>query len=116
MTVNSDHFKWVDAALGPLLFVTYINDFLKKAETFEICSFADDIEMFKAIHNIDDCKLLQDDINCTYSWTDYSLLVFHTAKCKQMKIGTSTTNDFTYTMGPHQVRGSYLKIQKPKKI
>ena len=50
----------------------------------------------------DDCKLLQDDSNCTYSWTD-SFIVFYPAKCKQMRIGTSTIDDFTYTMGPQQV-------------
>ena len=59
--------------------------------------------MCKAIYCKDDCKLLQDDINCTYSWTDSSLLVFHPAKCKQMRIGTLTIDDFTYTMGPQQV-------------
>ena len=63
------------------------------------------MKMFKAIYSKDDCKLLQDDINCAYtcSWTDSSLLVFHPAKCKQMRIGTSTIDDFTYTMGPQQV-------------
>ena len=59
--------------------------------------------MFKAIYTKDDCKLLQDDINCAYSWTDSSLLVFHPAKCKQMRIGISTIDDFIYTMGPQQV-------------
>ena len=108
--VNSDQSKWVDvisgipqgSVLGPLLFVTYINDLPEKAKT-EIFLFADDMKMFKAIYSKDDCKLLQEDINCAYSWTDSSLLVFHPAKCKQMRIGTSTIDDFTYTMGPQQV-------------
>ena len=75
--VNSDHSKWVavisgipqGSVLGPLLFVTYISGLPKKAKTSEIFLFADDIKMFKAIYSKDDCKLLQDDINCTYSWT-----------------------------------------------
>ena len=98
-------YKWYTPrlVLGPLLFVTYRNDLPEKAKTFEIFLFADDIKMFKAIYSKDDCKLMQDDINCTYSWTDSSLLVFHPAKCKQMRIGTSTIDDFKYTMGPQQV-------------
>ena len=92
--VNTDHSKWVDvisgipqgSVLGSLLFVTYIiNDLPEK--TSEIFLFADDMKMFKTIYSKDDCKLLQDVINCTYSWTDSSLLVFHPAKCKQMRIG-----------------------------
>ena len=78
--VNSDHSKWVDvitgipqgSVLGPLLFVTYINDLPEKAKTSEIFLFANDMKMFKAIYSKDDCKLLQEDINCAYG---YSLLI-----------------------------------------
>ena len=73
--VNSGHYKWVDgisgipqgSVLGHLLCVTYMNDLPDKAKTSEIFLFADDMKMFKAIHSIDDCKLLQDNINCTSS-------------------------------------------------
>ena len=71
------HSKWVDvisgipqgSVLGPLLFVTYISDLPEKAKKSEIFLFADDMKIFKAIDSTDDCKLLQDDINWTYSWT-----------------------------------------------
>ena len=74
------------------------------------------MKMFKAIYSKDDCKLLQEDINCAYSWTDSSLLVFHPAKCKQMRIGTSTMDDFTYTLGPQQVVGLLEKSVAEKDV
>ena len=72
--VNSNHSKWADvisgipqgSVLGPLLFVTYINDLPEKTKTSEIFLFADDMKMFKAIYSKADCKLLQEDINCAY--------------------------------------------------
>ena len=109
MRVNSDQvggcYKWYTPRLStrsPTICALYKRPF-QKAKTSEIFLFADDMKMFKAIYSKDDCKLLQDDINCTYSWTDSSLLVFHPAKCKRMRIGTSRIDDFTCTMGPQQV-------------
>ena len=46
---------------GQLLFVIFINDMPDEIIHSYLYLFADDTKLFKAIHNITDCELLQDD-------------------------------------------------------
>jgi hypothetical protein len=84
------------SVLGPMLFVIYINDLpLSVKSTIKL--FADDTKLYRRINSIEDCQILQRDIEALESWSHKWLLKFHPNKCKVMRIGRGHP-DFTYVM------------------
>ena len=63
-----------DSHLGPLLFTLFINDLPSVFRNSNILIYADDIEIFLIINNIEDQVLLQDNINYLTSWPGTSLM------------------------------------------
>ena len=49
--------------------------------------FADDTKLFRTVKTIDDCNILQNDLNTLSQWTNDWLLNFNVDKCKVMHIG-----------------------------
>ena len=49
--------------------------------------FADDTKLFRTVKTIDDCNILQNDLNTLNPWTNDWLLSFNVDKCKVMHIG-----------------------------
>ncbi len=84
------------SVLGPLLFVLYIND-LPLDINSSIYMFADDTKISRPISTINDCMLLQDDINTLQSWSDKWLLTFHPDKCHVLSLGKNTI-PYNYTL------------------
>ena len=80
--------KWNPPGDGPrpLLFVIFINDMPAEIIHSYINIFADDTKLFKAIDNITDRELLQEDLESAQHWTDQAQLELHPDKCKQMRI------------------------------
>ena len=76
VVLNGVHSDWYavtsgvhqGSILGPTLFIMYINDVLSSIKHSELLLFADDAKLFKEISSIDDCTLLQHNINSFYSW------------------------------------------------
>ena len=83
------------SVLGPLMFVIYINDLPSAVSNSNLYLFVDDTKLFKE----EDCIELQQDLNNMQGWTNTSLLEFHPAKCKQMRIGNSDKPTKQYTLG-----------------
>ncbi len=55
--------------LGPLLFIIFINDLpASVSSTAEL--FADDTKLYREIHNLHDCDLLQSDLNALSAWSN----------------------------------------------
>jgi hypothetical protein len=107
VTVNGEFSPWQEvisgipqgSVLGPLLFVIFINDLPDKVtEGTEIYLFADDTKVYRKIDTIDDCTILQNDLNTLYDWSTTWLLKFHPEKCKVIKLGT-TKQEYIYSLG-----------------
>jgi hypothetical protein len=56
------------STVGPLLFNIFINDICNTIHNSRYLLFADDLKIYRTITNVDDCKLLQHDINSVHNW------------------------------------------------
>ena len=84
--------------LGPLLFLIYVNDMPENVMS-TAKMFADDTKVYKGIKIIDDCKILQDDLNNLAAWSSKWLLNFNEQKCVVLKIKMSIL--YMYTLNGH---------------
>ena len=71
--------------LGPILFLTYIND-LPKSVTSKVRLFADDCVMYRTVANEDDCSLLQEDLRNLEEWEKRWCMSFNPDKCNTISI------------------------------
>ena len=92
--VRGEYSEWVDVISGvpqgsllrPILFLIYVND-IPETVNCSIKMFADDTKLFRTVKTIDDCNILQNDLNTLSQWTSDWLLSFNVDKCKVMHIG-----------------------------
>jgi hypothetical protein len=54
--------------LDPLLFNLFINDICNSIHNSRYLLFADDLNIYRTIINVDDCKILQHDITSVHNW------------------------------------------------
>ena len=54
--------------LGPLLFIILMCDINSGITSSNMVSFADDTRLYYGICNVDDCAILQNDLNYIYEW------------------------------------------------
>ena len=71
--------------LGPLLFLTYIND-MPLAVKSKIALFADDTYLYKVIKSLLDTFALQNDINQLTKWEKLWSMEFHPDKCFVLRV------------------------------
>ena len=88
--------------LGPILFLTYINDLPEYIKHSRIRLFADDSMIYRQIKSQSDCLKLQEDLEAAIRWKHDWLMSFHPDKCNIMNI-TSKRNPihFYYNMHGH---------------
>ena len=85
------------SALGPVLFLVYIND-LEEGVTGKILKFADDTKLFRKVKEIGDTFFLQDDIDKLVKWSEKLQMLINFGKCKCMHTVSGNT-DMNYEMG-----------------
>ena len=109
VVVDGESSEWVPVSsgvpqgtvLGPLLFLTFIND-LPSGISSKIRLFADDCLMYRSITNMHDSDKLQEDLNILHEWSNKWQMEFNTAKCHTMRISLrrSITNPYyQYQLG-----------------
>ena len=54
--------------LGPLLFIILMCDINSGITSSSMVNFADDTRLYYGIFNIDDCAILQNDLNSVYEY------------------------------------------------
>lgn len=66
--------------LGPLIFILYFNDVHLVIEGPRL-SYADDLKIFLRICSIDDCHILQRQLNAFASWCNMNRMIVNPSKC-----------------------------------
>ena len=81
------------SVLGPLLFITYINNVTSVVSTeSELNLFADDIALYRIIKTTADYTQLQNDIDSISSFISGKHLKFNAKKCRQMLVSRKTVH------------------------
>ena len=101
-------------ALGPLLFILYLND-LPEGISSQVRLLADDCILYRKINTLNDCQDLQKDINTLCNWESKWQMKFNIDKCYIMHV-THKRNPLlmTYNMNgrpiEHTASHTYLGI------
>ena len=66
--------------LGPLLFLILMSDINKGVSNTKIITFADDTRVYNNIKTVDDCNVLQSDLESVYNWADVNNMLFNASK------------------------------------
>ena len=98
------------SGLKPLLFLIYINDLPKCLEKAEPHLFADDTQIAKASHDINEIvETLSDDLNNVANWLSANKLTLNKSKTEYMLIGskrrlTQLTSNPTIYVGNFNIK------------
>ena len=68
--------------LGPLLFLILMSDIDEGIVNSKIISFADDTRLYNSVSEVEDCDVLQSDLNTIYKWADVNNMAFNSNKFK----------------------------------
>ena len=80
--------------LAPLLFLCYINDLPTNINSY-IKLYADDVLIYRPIRSLDDCKILQEDLNAIDQWAVHWQARFNPDKCEHIRITNSKNPIFS---------------------
>ena len=84
------------SVLGPVLFLVYIND-LQSTAVSRLYLYADDTKMFRRIVSMNDCQVLQADLDVLCEWSRKWQLNFNVKKCLVIQFGCGNIES-SYTM------------------
>ena len=76
------------SVLGPIMFLIYINDMPEGVRSY-MNMFADDAKIMRRVTNMEDCNMLQNDLDKIYEWSKKWQMEFNTSKSCVMKMGRS---------------------------
>jgi len=98
------------SVLGPLLFISYINDMPETVSSF-IYMYADDTKVVREVTTARDCEELQADLDSIQHWSEKWQLKFNSSKCKIMHLGHSSDRA-EYTMNDNGIEISRSDIRR----
>ena len=73
---------------GPIFFLLYVNDVDINIKHSKINSFADDTRISKRISTMDDCSLLQEDLEYVIEWSKENNMMLHEDKFELLSYRT----------------------------
>ena len=73
------------SVLEPILFLIFINDLPDNIKS-SVCLFADDCVLYRNIHSLQDCLILQEDLDSLALWEADWQMKFNVAKCHSMRV------------------------------
>ena len=73
------------SVLGPILFLIFINDLLESIKS-SVRLFVDDCVLFRNIHSLQDCLILQEDLDSVGLLEADWQMKFNVAKCHSMRV------------------------------
>ena len=71
--------------VGPVLFLIFINDLSDNIRS-SVRLFADDCVLYRNIHSLQDCLILQEDLTSLGKWEADWQMKFKVAKCQSMRV------------------------------
>lgn len=81
--------------LGPLCFIVSVNDVFNYISFCQVLGYADDFKLRNRIGSVDDCRLLQQDINSFSRWCSSNGLVLNSNKCSVMSFSRKNVSAVT---------------------
>jgi hypothetical protein len=75
--------------LGPLLFLSFINDLPDVTTSSDARLFADDCLLYRHVNSQNDSDLLQKDLSALEKWEEEWQMSFHPQKCTVIRIATN---------------------------
>ena len=73
------------SVLGPILFLIFINDLPDNLKS-SVRLFADDCVIYRNIHSLQDCLILQENLDSLGLWEADWQMKFNVAKCHSMRV------------------------------
>ena len=92
---------------GPIMFILYSNDLGSSLSPgTSIALYADDAKIFRHIYSLEDCRILQTDLQQLEKWSKNWKLNFNTDKCKVMCFGRNLKFSFKYRLCASDLRNT----------
>jgi len=90
--------------LAPLLFLIFINDISVNVQS-KIRLYADDVVLYRDIRSIEDCYVLQNDLDLLAQWSYKWQMMFNPKKCEFLRISNKSTFVLnTYYINNHPIK------------
>lgn len=92
--------------LGPLLFCLFVNDLPRILTHTKVLLYADDLKIFREIHDADDCEKVQEDIDSICEWASMNGMMLHSGKCEVVRFGRGNKIVHNYIVNGETLKSS----------
>lgn len=92
--------------LAPLLFIIFINDLITFLRWASALVYADDLKIYRAITSLEDCELMQNDIDAIAEWAILNKMVLHSGKCEIMRFSRGNKIKYNYILNGSSLKSS----------